>query len=86
MNRSITKIMNMNINHFQAAIYFNIYIIKSVFFRCGIVQSNAQEELELKQIYEAPILTKLGISKNFRRTVLYLQKSALWISLMFLVP
>ena len=37
MNRSITKIRNMNISSFQGAIYFSICIIKSVFFRCGIV-------------------------------------------------
>ena len=29
---SITKVMNTNVNSYQAAVYYNVYMIKSVFF------------------------------------------------------
>ena len=39
--------MVMEINPYQAVIYFNTYIIKLVFFRCGIVILTIKEENEL---------------------------------------
>jgi len=43
---------------------------------------NEKQELELKKLYEEPILMKLGFSRNFPRKVLYMRKSALGIGLM----
>ena len=34
----ITKLMNTDINSYQAAIYYNIYMIKSDCFGCGIFE------------------------------------------------
>ena len=32
MHQSIIKFMSLDVNNYQAAIYFNMYIIKSMFF------------------------------------------------------
>lgn len=82
MDTSIKKLMNMEINTYQAAIYFNVYMIKSVYFGCGIVKLNKQQEKELRRIYEEPMLIKLGLSRKYPRTALYSRKSALGVGLM----
>jgi len=79
---SITKLMNIDINTYQAAIYYNIYMIKSIYFGCGIFELTDNQEKELKKIYEEPLLIKLGFSRNFPRRVLYSRKSALGIGIM----
>ena len=73
--------MNIDINSYQVCIYFNVYMIKSVFFGCGVIELNPREEKELKRIYEEPMLVKLGLSKKFLRIVLYTRKSALEVGL-----
>jgi len=82
LNISTTKLMSTDINPFQAAIYYNAYMIKSVYFGCGIVELNQSQEKELKRIYKEPLLLKLGLSRNFPRSVLYSRKSALGIGIM----
>jgi len=72
----------MGINSYQASIYFNIYMIKSVFFGCGVIEFHLKEERELQRIYEEPILVKLGLSKKYPQAVLYTRKSILGIGLM----
>ena len=72
----------MDINTYQAAIYFNIYMIKSVYFGCGVIELNEKQEKELRRIYEEPMLMKLGLSKKYPRAALYSQKSALGVGLM----
>jgi len=78
----VTKLMRTEINPFQAAIYYNAYMIKSVYFRCGIIEFNAAQETELKRLYEEPLLVKLGLSRKFPRVVLYSRKSALGVGIM----
>ena len=82
INDSIIKLKNMDINSYQASVYYNIYLIKTVYFGCGIIELNDKQERELKRIYKEPILNKLGFSKKFPRNVLYARKSALGIGLM----
>ena len=57
-------------------------MIKSAYFSCRIVILRTKEDQELRKIYEAPILLKLGFSKNFPRTILCTRRSALRIGLM----
>ena len=63
-------------------VYYNIYLIKAVYFGCGIIQLTPNEEKILKAIYEEPILIKLGYSKKFPRRVLYMRKNVLGIGLL----
>ena len=74
--------INTDINLYQAAIYYNAYIIKSIYFGCRILELIIDQENELKRLYKEPLLVKLGLSRNFLRKVLYSRKSALGISIM----
>lgn len=55
---------------------------KSVFFGNGVVALTTLEYLELRRIYEQPILEKLTLGKKFPRAALFLHKNALGIGLM----
>ena len=79
---SITKLINTDINSYQATKYYNAYIIKSVYFGYGIFELIPGQEKELKRLYEEPLLIKLGLSQNFLWKVLYSRKSALGIGIM----
>ena len=59
-----------------------MYMIKSIFFGCRVIELNLREEEELKRIYEELILIKLGLGRKFPRIVLYKRTSALGIGLM----
>ena len=73
--------MQTNINPFQAAIYYNAYIIKSVYFRCRIIKLTVAQEIELKRIYEILLLMKLGLGQKFSQKVLYSRKSTLEVGI-----
>ena len=62
--------------------YFNIYMLKSVFFRCGLVSLSEMEEDEMKRTCENPTLKKLGLSAKLPREVIYMRKTALGLKLM----
>jgi len=81
LNQSITKIINMDINSFQACVYFNMYMIRSVFFGCRIIDLSVTQDNEIKRIYELPIAKKLQLGEKFPSTVLYSQRSALGVGL-----
>ena len=72
----------MDINSYQALVYFNVYMIKSIFFGCRVIELNPKEVKELKKIYEEPMLIKLGFSKKFPRTAFYTRKSTLGVGIM----
>ena len=74
---AISKLMQTNINPFQAATHCNTCVIKSVYFGCGILELSSKQEDELKKIYEEPLLIKLGLSRKFPRAVLCSRKSTL---------
>ena len=57
-------------------------MIKSVYFGCGIVKLIVVQEIELKRIYETPLLIKLGLGQKFPHKVLYSRKSALGVRIM----
>jgi len=62
--------------------YYNVYMIKSVYFRSGIVELNNKQEIELRRIYEELLLIKLGLSRKFPRDILHSRKSALGVGIM----
>ena len=76
--------MSTNIYLFQVSIYFNICMIKSIFFRCRVVKLQEKEEIELKYMCKEQILSKLVFSKKFPCNALYIRKSVLEISLIAL--
>ena len=65
MKSTIDKLRRTTIHPHLTYIMFNAYMMKSVYFRCGIVELNPRQEKLLQKEYEEMILTKLGLSKKF---------------------
>ena len=82
MVEAIFKLKNTEIVVPTAHLYYNMYLIKKVYFGCGIIHLSEQQECILKKIYKPVILRKLGLSKNFPRSILYSRKTALGIGLL----
>ena len=62
--------LQISINHHHR-VYYNIYILKSVYFRYRIIDLNEKEKDELRRIYEELLLRKLGLSIKFLRIVIH---------------
>ena len=75
------KLMATNITTNQTYIYFNIYLLTSMYFSTGIISLNKKKYKELKRLYEEPILVKLKLSRKLLKDILYTQQSALGIGL-----
>ena len=82
MIEAVFKLKNTKIVVPTAHLYYNMYLIKKVYFGCGIVHLTEQQESELKKIYEPVLLKKLRLSENFPRSVLYSRKTALGVGLL----
>ena len=63
--------LQISINHYQARVYYNIYMLKSVYFRYRIIDLNEKEKDELRRTYEELLLRKLGLSIKFLRIVIH---------------
>jgi len=81
ISKSITKLINTDINMQQAYLYFNVYLTRSVFFGSNIVELTPLQEKELMRIYERSLLRKIGLSKTFSCYALYTRRSALGIGI-----
>ena len=79
---AVSKLNNTPMNTKNAYLYYNMYLIKKVYFGCGIANITRKQENELLQICERPIIKKLGLSEKFPRELLYSRKLALGIGLL----
>ena len=68
---SVKKLIAIEITAYQAYIYFNMYLIRSIFFGYRVVSITDKQEKEPKTIYETPLLNKLQLREKFPRKVLY---------------
>ena len=59
-----------------------MYLIKQVYFGCGIISITPAQEKILMQISKAILLKKLGLSKKFPKKILYSRKSELGVGIM----
>jgi len=82
MKDAIGALKNTTIAVSTASMYYNMYLIKKVYYGGGIFALNDRQEKILKNIYEAVILNKMGLSVKFPRKVLYARKTALGVGLM----
>ena len=71
MNEAVVKLSAVEMNHHQAAMYYNIYMLTSVYFGSGIIELSKEQEKEIMKMTEPALLRKLGLSINFPRTVMY---------------
>jgi len=81
MRYAIAKLQNIVIASPLIYIFFNQYLIKSVYFSCGVIYINKVQKKELMKIYEVPILKKIGLSAKFPRQILYARKAALGVGI-----
>ena len=81
MEEAVGRLKNVNIHPVLTHIYFNVYFMMKVYFRCGIISILDTQEKKLKPIYENTILNKFGLSEKFLHEVLYMRKSALGLGL-----
>ena len=82
MKEATYKLRNVEIAAPIAYLYYNAYMIKKVYFGCGILSLSEKEEQELKRIYEPTLLRKMRLSEKFPRNILYARKTALGVGLL----
>ena len=82
IKEAIRRLKNTVIAVSTASMYYNMYLIKKVYYGGGILTINKKQEAILRSIYESVLLHKMGLSKKFPRKVLYARKSALGVGLM----
>jgi len=82
MKDAISKLKNTTIATSTASIYYNMYLIKKVYYGCGILTINKSQEKILRKIYEPVILKKMGLSVKFSRDILHTRQMALGVGLM----
>jgi len=82
LRNAIDKLNNTVIYPQLTYIFYNAYLIKSVYFGIGIICLTPNQELELMRIYEPTILRKLNLSSKLPRRILYTRKLSLGIGIM----
>ena len=82
MYRSISKLRSIPLSIANAYSYFNIYLIKHVYFRYEVLQLNQKQEGELMKISEATMIRKIGLSNQFPQKSLYTKKSQLGVGIL----
>jgi len=75
------KVMNTYLTYQQAGMYYNLYMLTNVYFGCGIITLHERQEKELRRLYQATILKKLGFGANFPRKLMYISKEMLGLGL-----
>ena len=81
MKDAIYKLRKVEIVSPIVHLYYNVYLIKKVFFGSRVMLLADKQEITLKQIYEPVLLRKMNLSEKFLRSVLYSWKMALGIRL-----
>ena len=81
LNEAMSKLKKVPISIVNAHLYYNMYLLRRVYFGCGIMQLMPNQEKELIKISEPILLKKMGLSINFPRKLLYARKSALGVGL-----
>ena len=79
---SVKKLVSTSVTPAQVHTFFHTYLIKKVFFGCGVLSISESQEKELCRIYESPILKKLGLSEKYPRTLLYVERNSMGLGLL----
>ena len=73
--------MRTSLTYQHTAVYYNGHMLANVCFGCGITKLNEREDIELRKVYEAPLLSKLGFNVNFPRDIMYVSKEMLGLGM-----
>lgn len=68
-------------NKFQVYIFFNMYMIRSIFFGMGIVDITKAQNNKLKKMYKLPIARKLNVGNKFPKKMMYMRRNSLGVGL-----
>ena len=79
---AMCKLKNVSSTTSNAYVFYNMYLIKTVYFSWGIIRLLSQQEQILIKISKTVLLVKLGLSKKFPRRILYARQSALGVGLL----
>jgi len=82
MRKVMDKLSNTLMSVANAYIFYNMYLIKQVYFGCEVVNLMPQQEEILQELSESTLLKKLGLSENFPRKILYSRKSELGVGIL----
>ena len=63
------------------AFVFNVYLLKKVFFGCGVIKLLKRQDKELRKLYKTTIDKKFRLGSNFSIAALYSIKNAVVIGL-----
>ena len=74
--------MSSKINIFQAFIYFNMYMVRSMHFRYCIINLNMTKYNELRKAYKTAMVKKLNLGVTFLRKLLYTRQTAIGVGLL----
>ena len=58
MIESIAKLNNTEITPCLMHLYFNAYLLKKVFFGCGVIKKINNQDKELRKVYETTLAKK----------------------------
>ena len=64
-----------------AHVFFNMCLIKKVYFGCGVLMLTPKQEEMLMKIHEPVTLRKMGFSVKFPRKIVHAQKAVLGIGI-----
>ena len=81
LSDSMCTLMSVNLTYQEGAMHYNLHMLSSVNYSCRITKMNQREEEELRRIYKAPMLIKLGFSINFPREIMCMSKEMLGLGL-----
>ena len=82
MCRAMSRLKGTSISIANAYVFFNMYLIKQVYFGCGIIELLPAQEKILLHICESTLLKKLRLSEKFPRRILYARKSELGVGIL----
>jgi len=82
MQEALCKLKSVLLSIANAYMYYNMYLMRKVYFGCGIITLMPNQEKILIKISESILLRKIGLSKKFPTKMLYIRKLALGIGLM----
>ena len=84
MYEAIAKLNSTIVQSQLIYLYFNTYLIKSVFFVCGIVELLEEQNVILQKIYKATIAKKMKLRTTFLRAILYIRQNVIGMRLITL--
>ena len=62
-------------------LYFNAYLLKSIYFKCRIIEISELQDLFLRSLYKMIILKKLGLGATFPQLILYIRQNIMGVRL-----